>query len=221
MESINMAILNGPTIMGFSFEVFIMFCAGVGNLICAMLVWKPLREERSELLSAFFAFLVYQAVSMFAMALALQTQNIAYANISGLAVLLGSVYMLKFIFSSFSMTARKVIFMTLLVIVLSIFAWFIQTPERGLLLEHFIIWYDIVIIGVIVGGSIIAFGIKTSERWLRFKAIGGGSGVVTCCIVSNMALLGGGILLSSLLHLIAPFIILTSLIIARHRQKIA
>lgn len=209
----------GPIIWGLHFEVFLMMAAGIFYLICASLIWKPLREEKNELIGALFAFLLYQAVSMFFMGIEMQTLNMLYSDIASLAVLVGSAYMLKFPFSRFSAKTRRVLFLLSLIVVLGIFAWFIRTPEREMQLMNFTLWYDLVINGLVVGGSIIALGFMTTERWLRLKAIGGGSGVVTCCVVANGAMLGGAVITSSFFGFLAPILILSTLGIARKRQK--
>ncbi len=208
---------TGPMIGIFHFEVFLMLASGVFYLICAALLWKPFRQEKNELIGALFAFLVYQAISMFFMGMEMQTMNMVYSNISSLAVFIGSAFMLKFPLSSFSASTRKIGFLLSLIAVLGLFAWFIQTEEREMMLMSFTLWYDIAINGIIVGGSIIALGIN-AERWMRVKAFGGGSGVVACCVLANATMIGGAILTSSVFQFAAPVLILGSLTYARKKQ---
>jgi hypothetical protein len=188
-------------------------------LICAGFLWKPFREERNELIGALFAFLVYQALSMFFMGLEMHTMNMVYSNLASLAVFIGSAYMLKFPFSSFSGKVRRLLFMLSVIVLLAVFMWFIQTPEREMMLMKFTLWYDIIVNGLVVGGFILALGLRTSERWLRIKALGGGSGVVSCCVAANTAMLGGAVLTSLVFAFLAPVLILASLMFARKKQK--
>jgi hypothetical protein len=203
--------MMGIEIMGMHLEIFLMIASGVFYLLCALVVLKSYKQDKNELTGALLAFLVYQAVSMFFMGVEMQTMNMLYSNIASLAVFIGSAYMLKFPLSRFSENTRKVAFRFSLVAVLAIFAWFIQTPEREMELMHFTLWYDLVINGVVVGGSIILLGIRAVEKFRKVKAIGGGTGVVACCVVANTAMLSGAMITSSVFGFLAPIIILSTL----------
>jgi len=211
--------MMGPTYFGFHLDVLLMVASGVFYILCAISIWKPFRQEKNELIGALFAFLVYQSFSMFFMGVEMQTMNMLYSNIAALSIFIGSVYMLKFPLSSLSEKTRKVSFMVILIAVLGLFGWFMQTPERQMDLMHAVLWYDLVVNGVIVGGSMLVFGFKATEKLVRIKAIGGGSGVVACCIVTNIAMLSGALFTSTIFAFLAPVIILGSLKSAT--QKIA
>ena len=210
---------SGPEILGLGFNAFLLLASGVFYVLCALFILKPLRQEKSELIGALFAFLVYQAVNMFFMGLEFQTMNIIYSNIAALAIFIGSVYMLKFPLSSFSQGIRKSFFLISMVVVLGLFLWFMQTEEKQMILMRFVVWYDVVVNGIIVGGFMIILALRTTERWLRMKAIGGGSGVLSCCIVSDLAMLSGAMIVSAIFSFLAPVLILGSLMFARSRQK--
>lgn len=201
----------GPEIFGIPFGTLLMLVTGVFYLICAIAIWKPFRTEKNELISALFAFLVYQSISMFFMGVEMWTMNIMYSNIAALAVFIGSAYMLKFPFSKASEKTRRVAFLLILVGALSLFGWFMMTEARQHELMKFILWYDIVINGLIVGGSIILFAMRAVEKAKRAKAITGGAGVVSCCVVSNAAMLGGAMFTSAIFQFLAPLLILTSI----------
>lgn len=200
-----------PIVMGFHLDVLLMLVSGIFYLICAFFLWKPVRENNNELIKALFAFFIYQAISMFFMGIEMHTMNMDFGRIAALAVLIGSVYMLKFPFSALSSSTRRIIFMGSLIATLSIFAWFIQTPEKEMGLMNFTIWYDLIVNGLFVGGTILLFGFRTPERIFKLKAFGGGSGVVSCCVASNATLLLGAILVSSFFQFLAPILILGSL----------
>lgn len=208
----------GPNIFGLNFDAFLLLASGVFYILSALFILNPLREEKSELVWALFAFLIYQALNMFFMGLEFQTKNIVYSNIAALSVFIGSVYMLKFPFSSFSQGIRKNLFLGSLVIVFSLFIWFMQTKEKQEALMHFTIWYDIFINGIVVGGFMIILAFRTTERWLKMKAIGGGGGVLSCCVVSNVAMLSGTVIVSAIFSFLAPIFILGTLMFARKKQ---
>jgi hypothetical protein len=205
-----------PVVFGMQLDIFLMTISGVFYLICAALLWKPYREEKNELVGALFAFLCYQAVSMFFMGIEMHTMNMAYGYVATLAVLLGSVYMLKFPLRGFSEKTRKLAFRSFLVIAIIVYIWLLQNTS---IMMKFTLWYDIIINGVIVGGSILLLAFATQEFWNRVKALGGGSGVVTCCIAANGAMLTGAYLTGTIFGFLAPVIILFTFGLARSKQK--
>lgn len=207
---------TGPIILGLQFVPFLLIASGVFYLLCAFLLWKPMRQEKNELIYALFAFLCYQAINMFFMGLEIQTMNMVYSNIAALSVLVGSAYMLKFPFSSLSQGTRKAIFGLSIVAVLSVFVWFMQTEARQEALMNFTLWYDLAVNGILVGGFMILLALRTAGSQ-RIKAMGGGSGVVSCCVLSNGAMLGGAMLTSATFGFLAPVLILGSLLVARRR----
>ncbi|MSR71696.1 MAG: hypothetical protein EXS50_03525 [Candidatus Taylorbacteria bacterium] len=210
---------NVPMVFGMMFEVFLMMAAGVFYILCAAYVWKPMRQEKNELIGALFVFLIYQAISMFFMGLEMHTMNMVYSNIAGLAVFVGSAYMLKFPLSSLSERTRKTVFRVVLMMVVALFIWFIKTKEREIQLMHFTLWYDLVVNGLIVGGFIIFKAIGIANRWQKIKALGGGSGVVTCCVIANGAMITGAMITSSIFGFLAPVIIISTLMYARKKQR--
>lgn len=203
-----------PLVMGYPLDVLLMLVSGVFYLVCALYVLKIKKEDRSELVNALFAFLTYQAVGMFFMGLQMNTMEAVYGRIAALSVLIGAAYMLKFPFSRFSASTRKITFMLSLIVSFLIFGWFIQNPMREMKLFHFMLWYDIVVNGLVVGGAIILFGLRNSGFY-RTKALGGGSGVVSCCVVANVSMLGGFMLVSSFFQFLAPVLILAVLIMGK------
>jgi hypothetical protein len=195
-----------------------MLASGIFYVICAFVVYKSYKKEKNELIGALLAFLGYQAINMFFMGLEMQTMNMLYSNVAALSVLVGSAYMLKFPFSSFSKGTRRLVFFISLIIGLGIFAWFMQNETREMALMNFILWYDIIVNGILVGGFMLLLAIRTSEKWLKIKAFGGGTGVITCCVVSNGAMLSGALLASSFFGFLAPIVILVSLMFTKKKE---
>jgi len=212
---------GGVMVFGLPLVVALMIAAGVFYALCAAFVGRMWLKEKNELVAALFAFLSYQAVSMFFMGLEMQTENMLYSNLASLAVFVGSVYMLKFPFSSLSRGTRRVVFFGSLVAALGLFAWFMQNEMRQMQLMNFTLWYDLVVNGLVVGGFMLLLALRTAEHWLKLKAYGGSFGVLTCCVAANATILGGALLTSSVFQFLAPVIILGSLIFARHGQKTA
>ena len=196
----------------------VLMASGVFYIICSLFLWKPMREGKNELIAALFAFLVYQAINMFAMGLEVQTMNMNFAYVSALAILIGSTYMLKFPLSSFSQKTRRFAFTLSLIVVLGLFVWFIQTPESQNTIMTFALWYDLIINGLIVGGFMLLLAIRTVERYMRIKALGGGSGVIACCVVANGAILSGAMPVAVMFGFLAPILIVGSLMFTRRGE---
>ncbi len=202
----------GPVVFGNIHLVnLLLMVSGVFYLICALSIFKTWRREKNELVGALFAFLSYQAVSMFFMGLEMHTMNMMYSNIAALAIFVGSAYMMKFPLSKLSEGARRSSFLLIMVALLGLFTWFMGTPERQMDLMHFVLWYDLVVNGLLIGGSIIVFGLKATESISKKKALGGGTGVVSCCVVATGAMIGGAMLAGTIFSFLAPIIILSTL----------
>ena len=131
----------GPIVFGNIHLInLLLMVSGVFYLLCAISIFKTWRREKNELVGALFAFLSYQAVSMFFMGLEMQTMNMLYSNIAALAIFVGSAYMMKFPLSKFSEKTRGVSFLVILVALLGVFAWFMGRPEKQMDLMHFVLW---------------------------------------------------------------------------------
>lgn len=215
-DAAGMMMDMGPVVFGNIHLVnLLLMVSGVFYLLCALSIFKTWRQEKNELVGALFAFLCYQAISMFFMGVEMQTMNMLYSNIAALAVFVGSAYMLKFPFSKFAQKTRNALFLISLVILLAVFVWFIQTGQEKELMM-FTLWYDLIVNGIVVGGSIIMFGLRSTEGLFKKKAIGGGTGVVSCCVVATGSMIGGAMLFGTVFSFLAPIIILSTL-----RQKSA
>lgn len=205
------SMMMGPTLWGLDVSSLLMLISGVFYVICAIVVYRSYRTEKSELIGALLAFLVYQSVSMFFMGVEMLTHNLLYGNIAGFAVILGSAYMLKFPLSKFSAGVRRSVFFIVLIAAFGVIAWFMQSIELQKQLMSFVLWYDLVVNGVIAGGSIVVYGLKVRENTLRAKALTGGTGVLSCCMVANGFMLTGSMIIGSLVGFLAPLFILGSL----------
>ena len=204
-------MMMGPTLWGLDVSSLLMLISGVFYVICAIVVYRSYRTEKSELIGALLAFLAYQSVSMFFMGVEMLTHNLLYGNIAGFAVILGSAYMLKFPLSKFSAGVRRSVFFIVLIAAFGVIAWFMQSIELQKQLMSFVLWYDLVVNGIIAGGSIVVYGLKVRENNLKVKALTGGTGVLSCCMVANGFMLTGSMIIGSLVGFLAPLFILGSL----------
>lgn len=204
-------MMLGIEFFGIDLFILILFASGIFYLLCALSIWKIKKMENNELINALFAFLIYQFFGMVFMGIEMLTMEIMYSNIAALAIFIGSAYMLKFPLSKLSQKNRNISFLVVLVVLLLIFGWFMMTHERQYMLMHFIMWYDAVVNGLVVGGSIILFAIMTRERMKRKKALTGGAGIMSCCIVANTSMMFGALAVSAVFQFLAPLLILLSI----------
>lgn len=209
----------GPEILGLGFGSFLMILSGIVYFISAIVVWNKYKKDKNELVGALLAFLIYQSLSMVFMGVEMHTMNIMYSNFAALAVFIGSCYMLKFPLSSLSRSARNSFFFISLIIVLSVFSWFMLTEERQMALMTFTLWYDLVINGIIVGGFMLLLAFRTTGGILKIKAYGGSTGVLSCCVASNAAMISGSLLTSAFFGFLAPIIILSTLFFGSKSQN--
>ncbi len=211
---------TGPLIWGIHLDIFLMLAAGIFYLICSFFVLKSYLKDKNELVGALLAFLIYQAINMFFMGLDFQLMTPLYGQIAALSVFVGSAYMLKFPFSSYSKGTRTTIFLISMIVALAIFGWFMYSEARQVSLMNFILWYDLVVNGIVVGGFMFLLALRTTEKWLKIKAFGGSTGVISCCVVSNGAMIGGSIITGAVFGFVAPVLILLSLLLSKKNTTV-
>lgn len=209
---------TGAMFLGFPLEVVLIVTSGIFYFICGLVVWESYKKDRTELIGALLAFLFYQALAMLFMGLEMITMNMVYSILAGLSVMIGSIFMLKFPFSFLPKATRKIVFYLSIIIVLAVFIWFMLTPERKMMFMNFSIWYDIIINGIAVGVLALLFGLYTKEQAVKIKAVGGGAGIASCCVVANVATISGAVILSSVFQFLAPVIILIAIFSGRRAQ---
>ena len=208
-ESVGM-MMDIP-VFGVDLYIWLLLSSGIFYFISAMLIWKPFKQEGNELIHALFAFLIYQSISMIFMGVEMWTMNIFYSNIAALSIFIGSAYMLKFPFSKLSKNTRNIAFMTTILILLGIFVWFMLTEEKQHMLMNFVLWYDLAINGIVVGGSIILFSMMSIDKIKKRKTIAGGAGVISCCVVANATMITGALTVSAIFQFLAPLLIIASI----------
>lgn len=211
-------MMMGIPVFGVDLYIWLLLASGIFYFISAMLIWKPFKQEGNELIHALFAFLIYQSISMIFMGVEMWTMNIFYSNIAALAIFIGSAYMLKFPFSKLSKSTRNISFLTTLVILLGVFTWFMLTEERQHMLMSFVLWYDLAINGIVVGGSIILFSIMSIDKIKKRKTVAGGAGVISCCVVANATMITGALTASAIFQFLAPLLIIASIKFPKKRD---
>lgn len=196
-----------------------MWGAGTFYLLGAVLFWRAFREDKGDLMTALFGFLVSMMAALFLMGAGEYRKVMLFGYLGAFAVLIGSAFMLKFPLAALPEKFRSTGFRIVFLAVLLLFAWMVVFPSGQKLMPQFIMWYMIVVNGVVVGFFIFFAGLVAKERWFKVKAIGGGAGIASCCVASHVASMAGVVLLSAIFQFMAPLIIVISIFAGRYYQR--
>lgn len=200
--------------------IAIMWGAGTLYAFSALSFYIFFRQEiKNELMTALFAFLLSMAFALILMGVGEYSKNMVFGYLGTLAILIGSVFMLKFPLTVLPAVSRRTLFQLLLGGVLFIFVWMVISETGRQLMPQFIMWYMIVVNGIIVGFFIFFVGLRSKERAIKIKATGGGLGVASCCVISHVASMSGAILLSAIFQFLAPILLTLSLLAGRYYQR--
>ncbi len=207
-------------ILGVPIGIAFMWGAGFLYAASTLLFLRVFRkEQKNELTIALFAFLVSMAFALFLMGGGEYWKNMVFGYLGVLSVLVGSVFMLKFPLTVFPESARKILFRSILVGVLMLFAWLVISPSGSMVMSPFIMWYMVGVNGLVSGFFIFFVGLRAKEKWLKVKATGGGLGIISCCIASHVAGMAGALLISAIFQFIAPLLLILSVFLGHHYQQ--
>ena len=205
---------------GIPLHIILMWSAGalytLGAISFLIAFYK---EIANELMQALFAFLLSMALALILMGTGEYSQNITFGYLGTLSILIGSVFMLKFPLTVFSASLRKTLFRFLLLSVLAIFIWMVISHTGRQLIPQFIMWYMIIANGLVAGFFIFFAGLRSKEKALKIKAMGGGMGIASCCIVSHIASISGAIILSAIFQFLSPILLMLTLFVGHYYQK--
>ncbi|MEK9175525.1 MAG: hypothetical protein AAB795_02925, partial [Patescibacteria group bacterium] len=129
---------------------------------------------------------------------------------------------LKFPITVFPQQWRQPLFYIFLVIVLAVNVWMIVSPIPGDQMSEIAMIFMIIVNGIITGFFMIWTGIRAASKSVKIKAIGGGLGVSSCCLVSHVLFstqVDIGLISSVFFQFIAPFLILGSVYAGRRVQN--
>lgn len=177
------------------------------------------RQVRSELMTAFNAFLYSMAIFHVFMGVGMYTNNNALIHIGILSALIGSAFTFKFPLSSFSNKWKQVGFYSALLIAFVISLWsLVFAPPIDTALKLAFLYMI-----TFTGGSgfyTVWVGLKSRELGVKIKCLGGGGGLISCCFAADLlAIFQGVTILGEFLMSIAPVIVLAGLFLGRHFQR--
>lgn len=214
-------------ILGLPTAVFWMWFSAVVYITAIVIIWNPLRREKSELMYAFFAFLTGMAWLHVFIGAGVYWKQMLLSHIGFLGGLTGAVYTLKFPLSALSESKRKPLFYSALVIAWSIVALMLVFPHQN----STMIWdgylFMIFTAGVAAGFYMVWWGIKAKERGIRIKGVVGGMGISTCCFLADVLVLyslffgmQSTVVSGHFFMWLAPIILIAAVLYGRHLEKI-
>ncbi len=176
-------------ILGLPMPVFWFWFSAVIYGIAILLIWKPLRREKSELMYAFFAFLAGMAVLHLFVGAGVFWQQMWLSHIGFLGGLVGAAYTLKFPLLALSEPKRKPLFYTALFSALLVVLWMFVFPHKALTMVWVGYIFMILTSGIVASSYIIWWGSKSTSGEAKIKGIGGGLGMFTCCLIADTLVL--------------------------------
>lgn len=207
-------------VLGIPGEVFLIFVSAFFYVVAVALFWQQYQRSKDELMAAFLAFLAGMAAFHLALGVGSYYQNNSLVLLGLFAALTGSTFTLKFVLARFKEGVRGVLFYVMLGLVWVAFiaALFLVVPVSFVLTAT--LWYMIMTTGIIVGMYVVVRGFRSKERPVQIKCVGGGLGMITCCLVADITVLTSGVsVLGEALMSIAPIMIIASVYYGRQVEK--
>lgn len=187
-------------------------------IVTILILWGAFSKVKNELMTAYHAFLYGMAFFHIFLGLGLYLNNPFFINLGVFAALTGSAFTTKFPLSSFSPNISKAGFYSTLFVAWLITIYMLLFPQQLDIMLKVVLGYMI----LVAGGSglyTMYVGFKASESSVKVKCVGGGLGIVTCCLLADLMVLFQGVtVLGEILMSIAPVIMLSSLLIGRRLQ---
>jgi len=203
-------------ILGLPGSVFFLWMSALFFTVTFLVFWKRFRDERDALTGAFTAFLLGMAIFHIILGAAELYQNEALILLAILVAFIGSTYTLRFPLSELKEPWRSWIFYTVLAgtLIYMTAAILYSYPVGHVLTVVF--WYMIIVSGGISGLYALKKGFEAKTQSARVKCIGGGAGIITCCLVADLMVIFAGVtIIGEVLMSVAPVILLGSVVHGR------
>jgi len=210
------------TILGLPGAVFWLWLSAFFYLIAIIFFWNPFRQEKTELLSAFFAFLVGMAAFHILLGAGFYWNELLLIHLGSFAAVTGAAFTFKFPLTALSRSSRRPLFYLALILGWLIIVWMLIFPHQTQTMLLLVLGYMIVVSGGIAGIYIIWNGFRAKENWVEVKCVGGGAGLITCCLAADLLVLFAGVsVLGEVLMALAPVILVSFIYFGRYMQRIS
>lgn len=212
------------TILGLPSGVFLLWVSSFFFLISSIIILKPLFEKKDKLTTAFFVWLLGMGLLHLFLGLGILLDITTLLHLGVFFGLTGSAYLIRIPFSGLIPRYEKTGFYLVLLAGWIIVAWMFLWPHVHSieLMLRLLFGYMILVAGILPGPYLIWMGIKSKIRAVRTKAVGGGIGIISCCLVADLFVLVaymGVAILPEFLMTIAPIILIASVLYGRKIEK--
>lgn len=198
--------------------VFWLWLSGITFLAMAIiLLFGPLRKEKSELMYAFFGFLAGMACFHIFLGAGMYYDNLFLTYIGVLGALTGSAFVLKFPLTEIlNKSLRNYLFYIALGIGCLLVLLMILNSyghEKAMFIASV---YMIVVSGAIGGFYIVWKGLHLKEPAMKIKCVGGGCSIVFCCLITHLIVITIGMtLLAKFFMVLTPIVLIFAVYLSR------
>lgn len=213
-------------ILGLPVPVFWIWFSAIVYIIAIILFLPALRKEKSELMVAFFAFLAGMAWLHIFLGAGVYWKQMLLSHLGFLGGLIGVVYTLKFPLTAIAESARRPLFNLAILLALAIVGWMLIFPHQFSTMIWVSFLYMIITAGILAGGYMIWKGWQMEDIGSKIKGVGGGAGLLTCCLVADVFVLYTlvvevtlGVVIGEFFMWLAPIILIVALYLGRAFQK--
>lgn len=212
------------TILGLPSGVFLLWVSSFFFLISSVIILKPLFEKRDKLTTAFFVWLLGMGLLHLFLGLGILLNITPLLHLGVFFGLTGSAYLIRIPFSGLISRYEKTGFYLVLLAGWAIVVWMFLWPHVHTmeLMLRLLFGYMILVAGILPGPYLIWMGIKSRNKAAKIKAIGGGAGIISCCLVADLFVLFtymGVAILPEFLMTMAPVILITAVLWGRKIEK--
>lgn len=176
------------TILGLPSGVFLLWNSALWFLLASAFILKPLSETKDKMIQGFFAWLLGMGLLHAFLGAGFLWNVTVLLHIGIFFGFTGSAYLLRIPLRGLVPRYEKTIFYTVLLIGWSIVLWMIIWPHLHTvkLMLWLLFGYMILVAGILPGFYLVWMGIKAKSRALKVKGIGGGIGIITCCLLADL-----------------------------------
>lgn len=213
------------TILGLPYGVFLLWMSAFFFLISSIIILKPLAETKEKLIQAFFAWLLGMGLLHLFLGAGFLWNITVLLHIGIFFGYTGSAYLLRIPLRGLIPRHEKVIFYTVLLIGWLIVAWMTVWPHLHTvkLMLWFLFGYMILVAGILPAFYLIWMGVKAKSKAVKVKGIGGGMGIISCCLLADLLVIFvfmSVALWSEFFMALAPVILIAAVLYGRSLEKV-
>ena len=208
-------------ILGLPQTSLTLWISAVIYVFSMIVIRLPLRDKNNPLVLSFFSFLAGMAIFHLLLGAGHYFHSTQLVHAGIFFVLTGSAFMVRFPLSNHP-KFEKAGFGAMLLIAWSISLLLIIYPHHSETVMSMAVFAYLMIAAGFSGGYMIIQGLSCTEIWMKIKAVGGGIGLIICAFMANIFVFFSGFsLIPALLVILAPMILLCSVLMGRRAQKIS